>query len=45
MESLPLNVRTWDCSDYGAQCIERDNNADRNILQAGTVLLADAATK
>ncbi|MCC4292354.1 transposase, partial [Vreelandella aquamarina] len=41
-ESLPLDVRTWDCPDCGAQGIDRDVNAARNILQAGTALLAGA---
>ncbi len=40
MESLPLDVRTWDCPDCGIQGIDRDVNAARNILQAGTALLA-----
>ena len=40
MESLPLNVRTWDCPDCGIEGIDRDINAARNILQAGTALLA-----
>ncbi|WP_164834373.1 zinc ribbon domain-containing protein, partial [Halomonas sp. KX33721] len=42
LESLPLNVRTWDCPDCGTQGIDRDVNAARNILQAGTALLAGA---
>ncbi|RCV89602.1 helix-turn-helix domain-containing protein [Halomonas rituensis] len=37
-----LNVRTWDCPDCGTQGIDRDVNAARNILQAGTALLAGA---
>ncbi|MFN2409651.1 MAG: RNA-guided endonuclease TnpB family protein, partial [Halomonas sp.] len=42
MESLPLNVRSWDCPGCGTEGIDRDVNAARNILQAGTALLAGA---
>ena len=44
MEAMPLNVRTWDCPDCGTEGIDRDVNAARNILQAGTALLAGAAS-
>ncbi|GGW67701.1 RNA-guided endonuclease InsQ/TnpB family protein [Vreelandella hamiltonii] len=42
MESLPLNIRMWDCPGCGTEGIDRDLNAARNILQAGTALLAGA---
>ena len=42
LESLPLDIRTWDCPGCGAQGVDRDVNAARNILQAGTALLAGA---
>ncbi|MCC5901335.1 MAG: transposase [Halomonas sp.] len=42
MALLPLNVRAWDCPGCGTQGIDRDVNAARNILQAGTALLAGA---
>ena len=41
-EALPLDVRVWDCPGCGTQGIDRDLNAARNILQAGTALLAGA---
>ena len=40
--ALPLNVRVWDCPGCGTQGIDRDLNAARNILHAGTALLAGA---
>ncbi|RCV90705.1 RNA-guided endonuclease InsQ/TnpB family protein [Vreelandella rituensis] len=42
VESLSLHVRIWDCPGCGTQGIDRDVNAARNILQAGTALLAGA---
>lgn len=44
LESLPLDVRAWDCPGCGTQGIDRDINAARNILQAGTALLAGAGS-
>ncbi|MGM0926580.1 MAG: RNA-guided endonuclease InsQ/TnpB family protein [Pseudomonadota bacterium] len=41
-ESMPLNVRTWDCPACGTQGIDRDVNAARNILQAGKAILVGA---
>nr|WP_318782782.1 hypothetical protein [Halomonas colorata] len=40
LESLPLDVRTYDCPECGTQGIDRIVNAVRNILQAETALLA-----
>ncbi|MBB3189896.1 transposase [Halomonas cerina] len=34
-DTMPLDVRTWDCPACGTQGIDRDIKAARNILQAG----------
>lgn len=39
VESLPLNVRSWECPACGAEH-DRDVNAAKNILGAGMVLAA-----
>jgi putative transposase len=43
-DSMPLNVRIWDCPSCGAQSIDRDVNAAKNILTAGLAGLACGAT-
>ena len=42
-ESMPLDVRTWDCPDCGVTH-DRDINAARNMLTAGLAGLACGAT-
>jgi putative transposase len=42
METMPLDVRVWDCPSCGTQGICRDTNAARNIRDIG---LADALGK
>ncbi|MBB3190994.1 IS605 OrfB family transposase [Halomonas cerina] len=41
-DTMPLDIRRWDCSACGTRGIDRDINAARNILKAGKAILAGA---
>jgi transposase len=39
VESLPLDLRFWNCSNCGTKNIDRDVNAARNIRDEGLRIL------
>ena len=43
VDSLPLDVRKWDCPSCGTTGIDRDINAGKNILAAGLAVIVCGA--
>ena len=43
VEKLPLNIREWDCQEFGSHH-DRDINASINILAAGLAVSVCGAT-
>ena len=44
VDSLPLDIRTWDCSSCGTKGIDRDINAARNCRDEGLRILFSSGT-
>lgn len=44
IDSLPLDVRFWDCPNCGMKCIDRDINAACNIRDEGLRILKTSGT-